>query len=412
MISCENLFQIFKNNDLTFFTGVPDSTFKDWMKFLNDEHGNKLTNIIATNECESAAISVGYYLATGKIGVVYMQNSGLGKTVNPTTSLLSKEVYSIPAFYMIGWRGEPDKKDEPQHKMMGRVMLPLLDCLEIPYKILPDNVKEAETIIREVKQLAEQNSSPAALIIKEKTLEEYTARKSVKTNYEMSREDAIKTIVNNLRGDEVIVSTTGKTSRELFEYREALKQNHDKDFLTVGSMGCSSAIGFGIASQSNKSVIIFDGDGAVLMQMGTLATIGNYAPKNFYHIVFDNSSYDSTGGQPTISPSVDFAKIALACGYKKAEYIETKQSLKEVIKGLKTSEGPKIVIIKVNKGARKNLGRPTTTTLENKKSFMEFLNIKNPKIFVVSESQNSENFDDSQSSKTLKLKNSDNSQKQ
>jgi len=373
MISCENLFQIFKANDLIFFTGVPDSTFKDWMKFLNDEHEKRLTNIIAVNECEAAAIASGYYLKTRKLAIVYMQNSGFGKTVNPTTSLLSKEVYSIPAFYMIGWRGESGKKDEPQHKMMGRIMLPLLDCLEIPYRILPDNVKEAEIVIREVKQLAEQNSSPAALIIKEKTLEEYAAKKSIKTNYEMSREDAIKIIIDNLSGDEAIVSTTGKTSRELFEYREKLKQGHNKDFLTVGSMGCSSAIGFGIASQSNKPVIIFDGDGAVLMQMGTLATIGNYAPKNLYHIVFDNSSYDSTGGQPTISPSLDFAKIALACGYKKAEYIKTKQSLEDVIKGLKTSEGPKMIIIKVNKGARKDLGRPTTTPIENKKSFMEFL---------------------------------------
>ncbi|MBU0959681.1 MAG: phosphonopyruvate decarboxylase, partial [Nanoarchaeota archaeon] len=265
MINCQDLFKIFEKNDLTFFTGVPDSTFKDWMNFLNDE--DKIPNIIAVNECEAAAISAGYHLSTGKIGVIYMQNSGLGKIVNPTTSLLSKEVYSIPAVYMIGWRGEPDKKDEPQHKMMGKVMLPLLDCLEIPYKILPDNLMEAETTIREIKKLAEQNSSPVALIIKEGILEKYSAKNFVKTNYEMSREDAIKTIIDNLNGDEIIVSTTGKTSRELFEYRKELNQGHSNDFLTVGSMGCSSSIALAIALQKpEKKVIVFDGDGATLMQ--------------------------------------------------------------------------------------------------------------------------------------------------
>ncbi len=370
MIKCEELAKVFKENELTFFTGVPDSTFKDWMKYLADNPPG-FKNIIAVNECEATAIASGYHLATKQIGAVYMQNSGLGKVVNPVTSLCSGDVYSIPVLFMIGWRGEPEKKDEPQHKMMGRVMIPLLDCLEIPYKILPDNIKEAETTIREVKQLAEQNSSPAALIIKKGTLEEYVAKKSIKTNYGMSREDAIKTIVDNLNGDEVLVSTTGKTSRELFEYRVA-RSEKPRDFYTVGIMGCSASIALGIALQKpKKNVFVFDGDGAVLMQMGTLATIGHYNPKNFYHIVFDNSSYDSTGGQPTVSPSIDFKKIALSCGYKDAEYIETKKDLEKIIKNF--SEGPKMIIIKVNKGARKDLGRPTTTPIENKKAFMEFL---------------------------------------
>ncbi len=373
MISCEELYEVFNKNDLNFFTGVPDSTFKDWMKFLNHENGKRLINIIATNECEASAIISGYYIATGKIGIAYMQNSGLGKTVNPTTSLLSKEVYSIPAIYMVGWRGEPNKKDEPQHKMMGRVTIPLLETLEIPYKILPDNLGEAGRIIKEVKRLAEENSSPIALIIKEDTFKEYVAEKEIKTDYELSREDAIKTIINNLNGGEAIVSTTGKISRELFEYRESLKQGHEKDFLTVGSMGCSSAIGLGIASQIRKPVIIFDGDGAVLMQMGTLATIGHYKPKNLFHIVFDNSSYDSTGGQPTVSNNIDFGKIALACGYNDAEYVKTKNDLEKAIKDLDYSKGPKIIIVKINKGARKDLGRPTITPLENKKTFMNFL---------------------------------------
>jgi len=372
MISCKDLYTIFKRNDLTFFTGVPDSTFKDWMNFLADEHGKKLTNIVSCNECEATANCVGYYLATGKIGIVYMQNSGLGKCVNPVVSLLDKDVYSIPSIFIIGWRGEPNKKDEPQHKKMGRIMLPLLDCLEIPYKILSGNVQEAEQIINQVKKLAKKNSSPIALIIKKGTLKEYTAKKNLKTNYEMSREDAIKTIIDNLNGDEAIVSTTGKTSRELFEYR--IKRGEEpRDFYTVGSMGCSSSIALGIARETTKPIFIFDGDGAALMQLGTMATIGHYKLKNFYHIIFDNSSYDSTGGQPTVSPTIDFKKTTLACGYKGARIIKTKNNLKETINSMKNLDGPQMIIIKINKGARKDLGRPTTTPIKNKQTFMDFL---------------------------------------
>jgi len=371
MINCNDLSKVFKKNDLTFFTGVPDSTFKDWMEFLAD--GNGLKNVIACNECEAAAISAGYHLVTGKIGVVYMQNSGLGKIVNPATSLLDKEVYSIPTIFMIGWRGEPNdlKGDEPQHKKMGRVMVPLLDVLEIPYGIMPDNIGDAEKLIFEMKNRAENNQSPVALVIKKKTFEEYVAQNKIETNYEMSREDAIKIVVDNINGNEAIVSTTGKTSRELFEYRVA-RGEKPRDFYTVGSMGCSSAIALGIALHDDKPVYVFDGDGAVLMQMGTLGTIGAYKPGNLQHIIFDNGSHDSTGGQPTVSTYVNFEQIALACGYNSAQTIYTKQELKDSIKILKERMGPNLLIVKVNKGARKNLGRPTTMPVENKEAFMEF----------------------------------------
>ncbi len=374
MISCEKLFEIFKKNNLLFFTGVPDSTFKEWMKFLADEHGGRLTNIIACNECEAVATAAGYYLATDKVGVVYMQNAGEGKTVNPITSLCDPEVYSIPVLLMIGWRGEPGKKDEPQHKKMGRVMIPLLEALEIPYKILPDNVEGAEKVIEEMKKIAENNKTPVVIIIKKKTFEGYEAKKKIKTDYEMTREDAIKVIVDNLDGSEAIVSTTGKTSRELFEYRVA-RGEKPRDFYTVGSMGCCISIANGITLQKpDIRVFVFDGDGAVLMQMGSLATVGHYKPKNLYHIVFDNASYDSTGGQPTVSPTVNIKEVALACGYKSAKTIETKADLEKAIKETNSSEGPKMLIVKVNKGARKDLGRPTTTPIENKGAFMKNLN--------------------------------------
>lgn len=371
MINCNNLANIFKKNDLTFFTGVPDSTFKEWMSFLDEE--KELTNVIACNECEAIAIATGYHLSTEKIGVVYMQNSGLGKTVNPITSLASKDVYSIPIILMIGWRGRLGEKDEPQHKMMGKIMLQLLDTLEIPYKIFSDNISEAEKIIEEMKKMTEETKSPVAIIVKENIFEKYTSKNIFEKKYEMNREDAIRIILENIEKEAIIISTTGKTSRELFEQR-IFRAETPKDFYTVGSMGCSSSIAAEIALQKpEKKVYCFDGDGAVLMQMGALSTIGSYKPKNFTHVIFDNASYDSTGGQPTNSDSVNFEKVAIACGYNHVGTVEIKNDLINSVNKIKTLEGPNMIIVRVNKGARENLGRPTSTPIENKENFMKSL---------------------------------------
>jgi len=374
MIKCEDLFEVFKKNNLTFFSGVPDSTFKDWMKFLNDQHGENLTNIITSIEREAIGWACGYHVATGKTGAVYMQNSGLGNTVNPITSLADPEVYSIPLFLMIGWRGKPEKKDEPQHKKMGRIMLPLLDVMEIPYEILPDNIQETERVIGKLREIAEQESKPVALIVKKGTLEEYAARKKQSTDYDMTREEAIKSIVDGLDDQDIIVSTTGKTSRELFEHRETRRQDHSREFLMVGSMGLASSFGASIALQKpQRHVYIFDGDGAAIMSAGTLSTIGHYQPKNLHHIVFDNHSYDSTGGQPTVSTTTNFEQIATGFGYNSARTVSTVQELEDAITQSKDLEGPEMLIVRVNKGARKDLGRPTTTPIENKEAFSNFL---------------------------------------
>jgi phosphonopyruvate decarboxylase len=374
MISCQELFNIFYKNDLTFFTGVPDSTFKSWMSFLENEHGKKLTQIIAANECEAVAIASGYYLSTGKIGVVYMQNSGQGKTVNPLTSLCDPEVYSIPVILMIGWRGEPRKKDEPQHKKMGKLMIPLLKILDIPYKIITSNSAELEKVISEMKKIAMENKTPVALIVKKGMIYSNTLYKdNNKKHFEMNREEALKTIIDGLSGSEIIISTTGKTSRELFEYRIMHKEK-PRDFYTVGGMGCAASIALGIALQKpKKKVFVFDGDGSIIMQMGALATIGHYHPTNINHIIFDNESHDSTGGQKTVSGTVDFEKIALACDYKNVICVEHKIDLKQAIKKIISLDGPNMIIVKVNKGSRKNLGRPTTTPQENKEQFMKFI---------------------------------------
>ncbi|MBU0957640.1 MAG: phosphonopyruvate decarboxylase [Nanoarchaeota archaeon] len=374
MLKCEDLKKIFDENDLTFFSGVPDSTFKGWMNYLAE--GNGMKNIIACNECEAVANCSGYHLATGKVGVVYMQNSGLGKTVNPITSLVDKEIYSIPMVLMIGWRGNPndEKEDEPQHKMMGKIMFPLLNILDIPYKIIPEDKVEAAIVIEKMKKIAEETKHPVAIIIQKGIIDNYNWGENKEEKYEMLREDAIKTIIDNLDGDEVIVSTTGHASRELFEYRVAKEEKH-RDFYTVGSMGCSASIGNIIALEKpDKKIFVFDGDGAVLMQKGALASIGNYGANNFYHIIFDNHSYDSTGGQPSVSESINFEKIAEGCGYNFIKKAKTKLELLDSIKELKEKQGPCMLIVNINKGSRKNLGRPTTTPIENKEAFMEFLN--------------------------------------
>lgn len=372
-MNCENLWQIFDRMGLNFFSGVPDSTFKAWMTFLDHEHGKKLKNVIACNECEAVAIVTGYHLATGKIGAVYMQNAGEGKTVNPLVSLCHPEVYSIPLFLMIGWRGEPGKKDEPQHKKMGKITIQLLDLLDIPHRILPDSPKMAESLIQELIEIANTEKKPVALIIKRGILEQDIRGDELEDKFDMNREDAIQIIVNNLKGSEIIISTTGKTSRELFEYRLARGET-PRDFYTVGGMGCAASIALGVALQHPyKNVIILDGDGSLLMQMGSMATIGHYAPENLYHILIDNKSHDSTGGQPTVSATVNFEEIAKGCGYRSAKTLQKKGELSQSIREMSTELGPIMCIINVNKGSRIDLGRPTTTSIQNKNEFMKHI---------------------------------------
>lgn len=370
MISTQTFYETLKENQIDFFTGVPDSLLKDFCAYVTD-NTNEKNNIIAANEGNAIALATGHYLATGKFGLVYMQNSGLGNAVNPLTSLADQAVYSIPMLLIIGWRGEPEKKDEPQHVKMGKVTLDMLECLKIPYKILDDNYKE---IIKEAIGYMKNNKAPYAIVIKKGIFEEYKLQNKKQTNYEFNREDAIKTIVPLLNEDDIVVSTTGKTSRELFEFREELKQGHEKDFLTVGSMGHSSSIALGIALEKpNRNVYCFDGDGALIMHMGALSTIASLKPKNFKHIVFNNFAHDSVGGQPTSAYNIDIVQIAKTNGYADAFSAETKEQIVEYIKKMKEMDGPVLLEVKVNKGARKDLGRPTTTPIENKEDFMKFL---------------------------------------
>lgn len=369
MISPQKFFDALRAQDVNFFTGVPDSLLKDFCAYVTD-NAPKEKNIITANEGNSISLAAGHYLATGKPGLVYLQNSGLGNCVNPLTSLTDVDVYSIPLLLLIGWRGQPGVKDEPQHVKMGKITLPLLDTLHIPYEILDQGY---EKTLEKAQHHFEKHNSPFAIVVRKGTFEKYKLQKKKETNYSLSREEAIHTIVPLLDKTDIVVSTTGKTSRELFELREKNLEGQ-RDFLTVGSMGHSSSIALGIALQKkNRTTYCFDGDGALLMHMGSLATVGELQLANFKHLVFHNFAHDSVGGQPTPTEYVDVISIAKACGYKHVATASSKEDLLQEMKKLKMADGPALLEIKVNKGSRKDLGRPTTTPEQNKQTFMEFL---------------------------------------
>lgn len=373
MLSPKYFVESLQSMQLDFFTGVPDSLLKNICAYITDnlslEH-----NIIAANEGAAVGLATGYYLSTGKIPVVYMQNSGLGNTVNPLMSLTDKEVYNIPALLLIGWRGEPSIKDEPQHVKQGKVTLPLLDTMGIKYAIMSQSEVEFIKQLHAAKTYMEETKEPFAFVIQKGTFEDYRLQHQEYCNLSMDREKAIQLVASSLETDAVIVSTTGMISRELFEYRETIHQGHEKDFLTVGSMGHASQIALGIALQKKKRrVYCFDGDGATLMHMGSLAVIGSLCPSNYIHVVFNNGAHDSVGGQPTVGLQVDFPSVAKACGYQNVFSVSDNSSLHGILNLIKELQGPVFIEIKIKKGARKDLGRPTTTPIQNKEALMHFL---------------------------------------
>ena len=373
MIAVDDFYNVLIQNDITFFSGVPDSLLKSICAYFTDKVPPE-NHIISANEGGAVALGAGYHLATGKIPLVYMQNSGIGNAINPILSLIDEKVYSIPILLMIGWRGQPGIKDEPQHIKQGEVTTSLLEAINIPFEILPDDHEKAMVVVEESIRYIKENNSPLAFIIKNELFEPYHLKNKVETGFEMNREDAIKMVVDALNSDDIIVSTTGKTSRELFEYREELGQEHKNDFLTVGSMGHASQIALGIALNTpNNNIYCFDGDGATLMHTGSLGVIGDLAPKNYKHIIFNNGAHDSVGGQPTIAHNIDFLAIAKGFNYKEVFAANDKKSLIANLNKFKIVDGPALLEIKINKGARKDLGRPTSTPIENKDNFMGFL---------------------------------------
>ncbi len=358
----------------SFYTGVPDSQLKALCNYLMDHYGiDSSHHMIAANEGNCAALAAGYHLATGKVPVVYMQNSGEGNIINPVASLLSNKVYAIPMVFVIGWRGEPGVHDEPQHIYQGTVTLRLLEDMEIPSFVIGKETteEELEGKMAEFRGFLDEGRC-VAFVVRKGAL---TFDKPVeyKNAYSMTREQIIEHIVR-ASGEDPIVSTTGKASRELFEIRERNGQEHKYDFLTVGSMGHSSSIALGVAiHQPDKRVWCIDGDGAVLMHMGSLAVLGEQKPRNLVHIVINNEAHETVGGMPTVAGSIDLAGIARACGYPYACSVDSFERLDEELVRARTADELSLIEVKCSIGAREDLGRPTTTALENKQSFMEYI---------------------------------------
>lgn len=357
-----------------FYTGVPDSQLKALCNYLINTYGiDGEHHIIAANEGNCTALAAGYHLATGKVPVVYMQNSGEGNIINPVASLMNEKVYGIPCIFVIGWRGEPGVHDEPQHIFQGEVTNKLLEDMDIAKFIISKDTTEDEVagVMEHYRSLLAEGKQ-VSFVVRKGALKYDNTPKYVNDNA-MLREDIIRHIIK-VTGDDPIVSTTGKTSRELFELRVANNQTHRHDFLTVGSMGHSSSIALGVAlHKPDKKIWIIDGDGAMLMHMGSMALIGSYAPKNIVHIVVNNGSHESVGGQPTVAEKLDLVKIAQGCGYPNVLSVNSFDKLDEALKAAKDKNELSFIEIKSAIGARDNLGRPTTTAIENKENFMKAL---------------------------------------
>ena len=355
------------------FLGVPDSQLKALCNYLYKNCGISPDHIIAANEGNCTALAAGYYLATGKVPVVYMQNSGLGNVVNPVASLLNDKVYGIPCVFVIGWRGEPGLKDEPQHIFQGAVTLDLLKVMDIASFVVRKDTTEQELAAQmaEFQLLLAAGKSVAFVIAKEALT--YDEKVSFKNDFTMTREEVIRHITA-FSGEDPIVSTTGKASRELFEIRVRNGQPHKYDFLTVGSMGHSSSIALGIAlSKPHTKIWCIDGDGAALMHMGALAVIGSQRPRNLVHIVINNGAHESVGGLPTAARSASLAKVAEACGYVNVKTVGTFAELDAVLKDARNADGLTFIEAKTAIGARADLGRPTTSAMENRDGFMAYL---------------------------------------
>lgn len=357
-----------------FYTGVPDSQLKALCGYLIRTYGtDPKHHIIAANEGNCAALAAGYHLATGRVPVVYMQNSGEGNIVNPAASLLNERVYAIPTVFIVGWRGEPGIHDEPQHIFQGKITRSLLDLMEIRNFVIGKDTTEEEVraAMTEFRPLLEAGKDVAFVIRKGALTDSVPAIYS--NPYTMNREEIIRHIAA-ASGKDPIVSTTGKASRELFEIRAANGQSHKYDFLTVGSMGHSSSIALGVAlNQPYRRVWCIDGDGSVLMHMGAMAVIGAYKPENLIHVVINNEAHETVGGMPTVAGHTDLVAVAKACGYPYAARVERFEDLDRELAAAKARRALTFLEVKAALGARADLGRPTTTALENKKNFMRCL---------------------------------------
>lgn len=378
MIGPKFFYDTLASYDISFYAGVPDSLLKNLCAYITD-HADAEHNIIAANEGGAMGLAAGHYLATGQIPVVYMQNSGEGNIINPLASLTDPDVYNIPVLLVIGWRGKPGVHDEPQHVKQGKVTTGLLNVMGIDYTVLSKEEDRAKVQIKKAVEYMQRTNECYALVIEKDTFEDYQlVNNQSPVILNLSREEAIQTVAAALGEKDCIVSTTGMISRELFEYRTQMNQGHERDFLTVGSMGHASQIALGIAiAQHDRRVWCFDGDGAAIMHMGNMAIVASKAPVNYIHVIFNNGAHDSVGGQPTVGLKIELPVVAKAVGYPHTYSVSTKEELEKLLTSSilrqVSCDGPILIEVKVKKGNRKDLGRPTTTPVQNKEALMSFL---------------------------------------
>ena len=382
MIKAQEVLQQIEKMGIEVVTGVPDSTLKQFCDGLQTYEG-KLRHYVTVNEGAAVGVAIGTYLGTGKPACIYMQNSGIGNAVNPVASLAHADVYGIPMLFIVGWRGEPGTKDEPQHVFQGRVTCQMFETLEIPYKVIGEDTTEAEMAsLWEECGKALQSGSQFAIIVKKNT---FSADKKFEweNGNSLNREHVLGSLLQMIPRDALIVSTTGKISRELYEQSDAQFGSHDNLFMTVGGMGHASMIAFGLAaSRPKRQVFCIDGDGAALMHMGSMAFMASQAPANLTHIVINNQAHESVGSMPTGCQGTDFAEVARAVGYRYAERITDEVGLERLRGSLvgkaqdaATQEGPVLYEIMVGLGSRKDLGRPKESARENRDCFMKTINV-------------------------------------
>jgi phosphonopyruvate decarboxylase len=372
MVDCKTLDEQFRNVGVQFFTGVPDSCFKPWVNYLLENR--PADHLTATVEGEALAIAAGYSLATGKTAGVYLQNSGLGNLINPLTSIVDPLVYGMPALLMISWRAKPGCPDEPQHTRMGENLPNILTTLGVPFAIFSDET--LEDALTKGFEMACASGQSFALLMRNGDIDDYPDppnSEKMEEVGELTRWDAIVAITEFFGKNAVYFSTTGKTSRELYLLRDETGGDHSLDFLNVGGMGYVSSLALGFSIRSRKRAVILDGDGSVLMHMGTLATIGHYAPPRILHFTLDNNAHDSVGGSKTVSDTVNFELLGRAVGYKRTASVDSRRSLEKELRKLKDHEGPALIRVKVKKGSKENLPRPSLSPPERKKLFLNAL---------------------------------------
>ena len=372
-MKADKLLQALEQRGIHTIIGVPDSTLKQFCDGLQNYKGN-INHYVPVNEGAAVGLAVGSYLADGKPACVYMQNSGIGNAVNPIASLANRDVYGIPMLFLVGWRGEPGVKDEPQHVFQGKITCKLFEVLSIPYEVIDKDTtwEQMESILTEAFETL-SGGEQFAIIVRKGTFE-----KDVPYTWEngntLNREEALATILKEGGHEAVLVSTTGKISRELYEQSDALYGTHENIFMTVGGMGHASMIALGIAKKRPKEKIIcIDGDGAALMHMGALAFISSQSPENFVHIIINNQSHESVGAMPTGCQKVNFSELAKNVGYSWTIRVSTLEELTKVLRNIDEQKGPILVEVLVSLDSRADLGRPRESARENKEAFMEYI---------------------------------------